>query len=714
MEKEEEVVRVMSMDEKIYAAMQQNAAALSRIDEQQVAIKAQGAAIASAFERLTAQEEKNARSEERLAQIEKRSEVMEDKLAQSEIRLGEIVSQQIESKVEELETTIRAEIEDSTDISSRLIANSEQVFNEKMSNLEVKIENSVTRQIGVLKSIVDSQFENSGDERTRIQEARSATETSLDEQLSQMRDQYDKWKGGTDASLSKASHDASERVREQNMKHDALKLDLSKLQVATQVDHQQIKQEILQVKLDYEELRESVQGQSFRRLEEESGSSKSLGNSVALSRTPVEALSHGGNITPAIKTAERDIQLSTDQGSDEGEQAVSSDAADSVPPGFAPFTPRVKGPVFCPDALTADEVRREALAATPGGFNFLAPKISAGGGGKRLAFADEVRQPKAAAAGPLKFMGMDLVRPASQRNASVVVNITPVTENERLRHPFIYRTIKKWLEVFKKYKRISVDASYNLVDFLTEPVQRLLIADTRRKKYMGLQIDELNFVDIATDELVFAMLMEFMRPQSSQEYETAMYESVTRFPKVVKDFSILDYDNNIARTIDAIVGDVLFIDACMRHNITPEQERTLPQVKWGDPGGIDRGVIQIATACLRPYVGNFKSMIAAKFGEKALKNLTDLKTWAQRVTDINDECTQDAIAFRRSNLRATPGERVETIQNHVDESRTRQHFVAGRGEKRFPEERRRGGPENLGRIEYVQQPSQTAWGPHPV
>ena len=78
---------------------------------------------------------------------------------------------------------------------------------------------------------------------------------------------------------------------------------------------------------------------------------------------------------------------------------------------------------------------------------------------------------------------------------------------------------------------------------------------------MGLQIDELNFVDIATDELVFAMLMEFMRPQSSQEYETAMYESVTRFPKVVKDFSILDYDNNIARTIDAIVGDVLFIDA---------------------------------------------------------------------------------------------------------------------------------------------------------
>ena len=78
MEKEEEVVRVMSMDEKIFAAMNlgnsaiaEVKASLLRIDEQNVAIKAQGVAIASALERLTAQEEKNARSEERLAQIEK-------------------------------------------------------------------------------------------------------------------------------------------------------------------------------------------------------------------------------------------------------------------------------------------------------------------------------------------------------------------------------------------------------------------------------------------------------------------------------------------------------------------------------------------------------------------------------------------------------------------------------------------------------------------
>ena len=209
------------------------------------------------------------------------------------------------------------------------------------------------------------------------------------------------------------------------------------------------------------------------------------------------------------------------------------------------------------------------------------------------------------------------------------------------------------------------------------------------------------------------MLMEFMRPRSTQEYEVAIYESVAQFPKVVKDFNIIDYDINIANRIDQIVSDVLFIDGWARHNISAEQEKCLPQVKWGDPGGIDRGVIQMATACLRPYVGNFKSMIATKFGEKALKELKDLNLWAKRVIEVNDEKTRMAIQLRMANLSATPGDRVEVIQSQVDESRTRQHFVAGRGEKRFPEERRRG-PENLGRIEHVQHPSQAVWAPYPV
>ena len=95
MEKEEEVMRVPSVNDQIPIAMKlglqamaECKATLLRIDKQQAAIDKHGVAIERALDRLTAQEEKNARSEERLTQIEKRSDDMEDKLAQSEIRLG--------------------------------------------------------------------------------------------------------------------------------------------------------------------------------------------------------------------------------------------------------------------------------------------------------------------------------------------------------------------------------------------------------------------------------------------------------------------------------------------------------------------------------------------------------------------------------------------------------------------------------------------------
>ena len=77
------------------------------------------------------------------------------------------------------------------------------------------------------------------------------------------------------------------------------------------------------------------------------------------------------------------------------------------------------------------------------------------------------------------------------------------------------------------------------------------------------------------------MLMEFMRPRSTQEYERAMYNYVTRFSKVVKDFNVIDYDVNIANTVDQIVSDVMFIDGCARHNISAEQEKCLPSIDQG-------------------------------------------------------------------------------------------------------------------------------------
>ena len=94
--------------------------------------------------------------------------------------------------------------------------------------------------------------------------------------------------------------------------------------------------------------------------------------------------------TARASVARRDPWPDEQQSSEEGETAVSSDASESVPPGFAPLTPHAKGPAFRPSAVTASEARREALAATPGGVSFLAAKTPVGGGGKRLTFAEGI------------------------------------------------------------------------------------------------------------------------------------------------------------------------------------------------------------------------------------------------------------------------------------------------------------------------------------
>ena len=146
-----------------------------------------------------------AQSEERLTRLESKDRDLENSLAKSESKLSQVVSQNEEFKI-------------------------------KLDDFEVKSENGfgdVVGGIGRLKA------------RVGALENRIADFEELDEKievvkafnLEKVKDQFDKWKGDTDASLGKAAHDASERVREQNIKQDTLSLDFSKLQLSTQMDH---------------------------------------------------------------------------------------------------------------------------------------------------------------------------------------------------------------------------------------------------------------------------------------------------------------------------------------------------------------------------------------------------------------------------------------------------------------------------------------------
>jgi hypothetical protein len=287
----------------------------------------------------------------------------------------------------------------------------------------------------------------------------------------------------------------------------------------------------------------------------------------------------------------------------------------------------------------------------------------------------------------------------------VVVSVTPVREEDKARLPLTWRALRHLLEiVYKNYKRISVDASHTLVDFLTAPLQMTLIGDARRKKYLKFPLSDKNFIDVATDELVYTMLMEYMRPKSHDEYEKALYAAVKHFPRNAKDFVVKDYDQNISITVDQIVSDVILFDGYMRYGILEEQEKDLPGLWWGDHAGVDRGAIQIATQCLAPYVEEFKTLIMRrnKGGVKALRDVKSLEAWGDLVLEVNDHYTQEAMRYRASDLHAKPVEKAATVQREVEELAMQKGFISGRMERRAFEGRRRTDAGDLGRIEQVQ------------
>ena len=294
----------------------------------------------------------------------------------------------------------------------------------------------------------------------------------------------------------------------------------------------------------------------------------------------------------------------------------------------------------------------------------------------------------------LESNGIEPMKTSSERNASVIVPIREVTYQLK---SISYQSAMYLIRVvYKQYMRTSVDKAFSLIDHISSHSRQLLLNDMRVKKYHPLagKIDEDNVMDVASDDLVVLMLMEYLRPKSPGEYEERMYGAVTRFPKTEVLFGPDDYDVHFAPWTLKIVSDVLIIDTYARHGIRDEDVKHLPLVGWGERGDGERGVIQIAMQCLTPYAKNFEAMIKAKHGAKRLIHTTSLEIWKEMVTEVSDDLTRMAISRRQAMLRVKPLEKAEAVHARVEVQRMQKGFIEGKAEKK-----KVAAEPNLGRIE---------------
>ena len=298
-------------------------------------------------------------------------------------------------------------------------------------------------------------------------------------------------------------------------------------------------------------------------------------------------------------------------------------------------------------------------------------------------------------------IGGESRRTTPGNGAGVVVNITRIPQGNMLRKV----TLKslKWLldKVYAEYLRTSIDATFSLVDHISEEVLMLLVADMRRKGHpLSKKVNMRNIYRVASDDLITSMLMEFARPKSRGEYEAMMYAAVTQFPKNRSaEFVSAEYDNLIAPTVDKIVEEVQLYHSYMTWEISEEQKLYLPTMKWGDVDS-ERSLIQIAMQCLEPYANQFKSIINSSKDGSKLKTIGSLAVWGEIILKYNDQYANIAIETRRADALAKPTEKASVIQSKARDLSIQESFIKGKGERHEFEAKKKSAEGDLHRMEY--------------
>ena len=420
-------------------------------------------------------------------------------------------------------------------------------------------------------------------------------------------------------------------------------------------------------------------------------------------RSPVRASAQGGDSREGPEVMETEVD--SDVEGREREVAKKPPESKSSPSARSPVGASAQGGDSRegPEAMEEISSRSHMVGtakapATPGNIRADIPSQDARRQGKLLLQVEGVEPERGKKAGggglsadrlilglPLESLldpgGLEPMQMASERNASVIVPITQVTW--LLRHLDYKSVMHLLMEVYRSYRRVSVDKAFNLVDHISPQVRMHLLMDLRVRKYHALadKITEDNIMEVASDDLIVLMMMEYMRPKSPQEYEEAMYEAVPHFPKVSPvPFGVTDFDKHFAPLVMKIVSTVLTVDKYMRHGLREEDKKNLPVPGWGDKD--ERGAVQIAMECLDPWTKNFEAMIKAKRGGKMLRHASCLKTFEDLVLEVTDDYTRLAVTTRQAQLRTNPSEKPEAVKARLEEKRLQKGFINGQNEKR--------------------------------
>ena len=260
---------------------------------------------------------------------------------------------------------------------------------------------------------------------------------------------------------------------------------------------------------------------------------------------------------------------------------------------------------------------------------------------------------------------------------SIMVPQTELRPSQQI-HTVTPRSVKMLLnEIYPAYRRISVDQSLNLVDFLSSDVLKLVITRARRQwsSHYWHVVDEV-MPNHLSDLCVKEVLCILIRPSGAVQYRELLLKHVERIPKNLDwTFGVIDYDIKISDLVMKILWDIKLFDDYFRFGADSGIIASFPEPAYGKEK--QPGVLWLALECFGPYKENFRTLLTPKF----LRECQDKDAFIKEFIKINDEWTRRAETYRRQNEQGMPSEKPERIMERISREKTQEGFLKGLSRK---------------------------------
>ena len=258
-----------------------------------------------------------------------------------------------------------------------------------------------------------------------------------------------------------------------------------------------------------------------------------------------------------------------------------------------------------------------------------------------------------------------------------------VPEDQKIRK-ITLKSSMKLFEDYNRYMHTSMDKTKTITSFVSTDALKDLV-DNENKVNTSLLKNELTYSTIhsADNEVIKKIIANKVRPQTSEEYATLIYENITMFKplkptktnndknELYTEFVVKNYDKYMHPAVLKLLDELETFDNLFRLGVTEAEISYMPKMEYGSKK--NPGVFRIFIQCFNDYKENYIMLLT----ETKLKSLNTLVGYIMLVKEANNEVANLAKKVRELEIKMTPILPTEDAFSGVRNAKLQEGFKRG-------------------------------------